>query len=112
MRFRMVYIIDTGIKVGSEEKAASIIEDSIRSTKITDTMVNKAKNAVIRAEGETADKRTGRLNETMNSMLLGIIEKIPVEKTIESISTNDVSKALNKLEYKGKFILYAQKGDK
>lgn len=48
----------------------------------------------------------------MNSMLLGIIEKIPVEKTIESISTNDVSKALNKLEYKGKFILYAQKGDK
>lgn len=112
MRFRMVYIIDAGIKVGSEEKAASIIEDSIRSTKITDTMVNKAKNAVIRAEGETADKRTGRLNETMNSMLLGVIEKIPVEKMIESISTNDVSKALNKLEYKGKFILYAQKGDK
>ena len=40
----------------------------------------------------------------MNSMLLGIIEKIPVEKMIESISADDVRKALNKLEYKGKFI--------
>ncbi|MEA4972704.1 hypothetical protein SDC9_72955 [bioreactor metagenome] len=109
IRFRMVYIIDAGVGKGSEEHSASLIDESIKSVKINDEQLMKAKKAVLRDEYFTDDRRTGKINRAMNDMLLGITDKASIENDINSVTLSDVQEALSGLIRKGVFILYAEK---
>lgn len=109
MRFRMIYIIDAGVGKGSEEHTASLIDESIKSAKINDIQLQKAKRAVLRDERFTDDRRTGKINRTINNMLLGITDNPSIENDINSVTLSDVQEALSGLVKKGVFILYAEK---
>lgn len=109
IRFRMVYIIDAGVGKGSEEHSASLIDESIKSVKLNEEQLIKAKKAVLRDENFNDDRRTGKINRTMNEMLLGITDKEPMENYINRVTLSDVQDALNGLVRKGVFILYAEK---
>lgn len=109
LRFRMMFIIDAGVGKGSEEHTASLIEESIKNCKIEQEQFAKAKKAVLRDEKFTYDRRTGKINEAINNMLLGITEEPQIEKDMDSVTISDVQEALSGLVRKGVFILYAEK---
>ena len=109
MRFRMLYVIDSGVAAGSEEKTVQLIDKGINSCCIDEKLFEAAKRAVLREVKAGEDRRSGAVNKRINEMLLGITDEDDAEKTIESVALEDVKKAAAGLKKKGVFIVAAER---
>lgn len=109
MRFRMLYVIDSGVAAGSEEKTVQLIDKGINSCCIDEKLFEGAKRAVLREVKAGEDRRSGAVNKRINEMLLGITDEDDAEKTIESVALEDVKKAAAGLKKKGVFIVAAER---
>lgn len=109
MRFRMLYVIDSGVAPGNEDKTVNLIDKGINSCCIDEKLFESAKRSVLREIKAGEDRRSGAVNKCMNEMLLGITEDENAEEIIDSITLADVKKAAAGLKKKGVFIVAAEK---